>query len=285
MWPHTNPIAPEIYKSRTDWPKISIVTPSYNQGQYIEETILSVLNQNYPNLEYIIIDGDSTDNTVEIIKKYEDRINYWISEKDRGQADAINKGFEKCTGEIIGWINSDDLYLEKVFYYTALTFLKKNKINIVVSSSISFIHDTKYIHKDFGRPISKYNLRFGGIIPSHTTFWRKNIHQPIDENVHCAIDYELWMRILNPQEAKILNYFGGVFRYHETSKSTKKDLAYKEKWNQDLLYIFKKHMINFPSWWRKKIFHYQTQTYRLFRKIIYNMLVKQDSTWPYFHND
>ena len=94
-----------------NYPRISIVTPSYNQGQFIEQTIRSVLLQNYPNLEYIIIDGGSTDNTVETIEKYEQYITYWVSEPDRGQSHAINKGFARCTGEIMAWLNSDDLYL------------------------------------------------------------------------------------------------------------------------------------------------------------------------------
>ena len=90
------------------FPKITIITPSYNQGQFIEETILSVINQGYPNLEYIIMDGGSTDNTVEVIKKYSDHINYWVSEKDKGQSNAINKGLHRATGDIINWLNSDD---------------------------------------------------------------------------------------------------------------------------------------------------------------------------------
>jgi glycosyltransferase involved in cell wall biosynthesis len=92
----------------TQLPKISILTPSYNQGQYIEQTIQSILSQNYPNLEYIVIDGGSTDNTVEILKKYDQHITYWVSEKDRGQSHAINKGIEKCTGVLFNWLNSDD---------------------------------------------------------------------------------------------------------------------------------------------------------------------------------
>ena len=91
------------------WPRISIVTPSYNQGQFIEETIRSVLLQGYPNLEYIIIDGGSTDNSVEIIKKYSPWLTYWVSERDRGQSHAINKGFEHASGDILGWLNSDDM--------------------------------------------------------------------------------------------------------------------------------------------------------------------------------
>ena len=104
-------------------PKISIITPSFNQGKFLEETILSVINQDYPDLEYIIIDGGSSDNSVEIIKKYEKYLTYWISEKDSGQSSAINKGLKKISGELVAWINSDDLYCPNVFSKIAEYFL------------------------------------------------------------------------------------------------------------------------------------------------------------------
>ena len=106
-WPFTQSLITQSYDPAKTWPKISIVTPSFNQGKYIEETIRSVLLQNYPNLEYIIIDGGSTDETVSIIKKYEGRIKFWLSEKDKGQGNAINKGLKYCTGEIFNWIISE----------------------------------------------------------------------------------------------------------------------------------------------------------------------------------
>ncbi|HEX3383804.1 MAG TPA: glycosyltransferase, partial [Mucilaginibacter sp.] len=114
-WPWTEQTDPAVYKGCTTWPKLTIVTPSYNQGQFIEQTIRSVLLQNYPNLEYIFIDGGSTDQTLEILKKYSSWISYWQSEKDQGQSQAINLGFSLASGHYYAWINSDDYYLENVF--------------------------------------------------------------------------------------------------------------------------------------------------------------------------
>src|SRR5688572_23620138 len=124
-WPWDQETVFDFNDSKKHWPRISIVTPSYNQGIFLEETLRSILLQNYADLELIVIDGGSKDNSVEIIKKYEPWITYWISEKDNGQSDAINKGFKKASGEIVAWINSDDLLtpgsLHKVAeYFTAL---------------------------------------------------------------------------------------------------------------------------------------------------------------------
>ena len=125
-WPWTEEKDPSIYSGVAALPKISIVTPSFNQGEYIEETIRSVLLQNYPNLEYIVIDGGSTDKTIEIIKKYAQWITYWVSEPDNGQSHALNKGVEKCTGEIFNWINSDDFYSQNALFSIAQAFRQSN---------------------------------------------------------------------------------------------------------------------------------------------------------------
>ncbi len=122
LWDIEIPQFPPTMPDGSLWPKISIVTPSFNQVEYIEETIRSVICQGYPNLEYIIIDGVSTDGSVEIIKKYEDYLTYWVSEPDRGQAHAINKGILKITGDIFGWINSDDLLLPNSLSKVAKTY-------------------------------------------------------------------------------------------------------------------------------------------------------------------
>lgn len=118
-WTEESPVLPERMEDGAEWPKISIVTPSFNQGRFIEETIRSVLLQNYPNLEYIIMDGGSTDESVEIIEKYAPWLTYWVSERDEGQSDAINKGFSIATATLAGWLNSDDLFVASALSHIA----------------------------------------------------------------------------------------------------------------------------------------------------------------------
>jgi len=147
---------PRLEKCGQPLPKISIVTPSFNQGQFIEETIRSVLLQGYPNLEYIIVDGGSTDASVEVIKRYEPWLSYWVSEKDNGQAHAINKGFSRATGDILAYINSDDIYQEGIIAQVARLYLEAPD-NFWVAFSMEDFDETGF---KFPRPVSKFDKDF-----------------------------------------------------------------------------------------------------------------------------
>ena len=198
-WINTSESLPETMPDGSPWPKISIVTPSYNQAQYLEETIRSVLMQNYPNLEYIIIDGGSTDGSVGIIKKYEPWLTYWVSEKDKGQADAINKGFKHCTGQIGAWINSDDLYLPNAFNEVISAYKKSSSKHPGVISGITKVTDENlnliYIYE--GKDFSIDNLIKLCIIPQASTFFTLDVFNHLNglnDNYELAFDYHFWLR-------------------------------------------------------------------------------------------
>jgi len=209
----------------TMYPKISIITPSYNQAQFLEETILSVLNQNYPNLEYIIIDGGSTDGSVEIIKKYQDRIAYWVSEKDEGHGDALNKGFKKATGEILAWINSDDKYHAWAFSIVAEIFVTNNDVNWI--AGLPSIWNKK------GELIAIQNERFNmyafilmgfrRIIQQESVFFRKSLWEKaggyISRDYKLMIDSELWSRFFAHDTLYNVNTCLAGFRFHTTNRS------------------------------------------------------------------
>lgn len=178
--------------------KISIVTPSYNQGGFIERTIQSVLAQDYLNLEYIIIDGGSTDDTVDIIKKYDNRIAYWVSEPDKGQADAINKGFKMATGGIVAWLNSDDTY-EPEAVKTISEVFKCPEIDLIYGDCNIVDKEDKIIGKmdggDFRYKKNLFNLIC--TIPQPATFFRRKILNEIgylDTSLNLSMDFEYWIR-------------------------------------------------------------------------------------------
>jgi glycosyltransferase involved in cell wall biosynthesis len=206
-------------------PKISIITPSYNQGHFIEETILSVLNQNYHNLEYIIIDGGSTDNTVNIIKKYEKHISYWVSEKDNGQCNALNKGLAKATGQIIGWINSDDIYFEGTFNKCAQLFKKNPTTDVLFGNYICIdesgrvIHNRKEITYDFNISLWTKECHHANL----AGFFRRKCFDTCGyfrEDLHMSMDFELYLRFAyNGCKFLHLNSYLGAYRFHSESKS------------------------------------------------------------------
>lgn len=205
--------------------KISIITPSYNQGQFIEKTILSVINQPHDDIEYIIIDGGSTDNTVEVIKKYEDKIAYWCSEKDSGQSDALNKGFAKATGDVVAWINSDDYYEEGVFN-DVLELFKNPAVNIVNGDCTLFYTDGSPDWTDRSRKIDTRRMlrywRTKFCPPQPSIFFRKSVLDSVgkvDESLNFSMDLDLWLRMSLKYEFTYLNKVLSYYLIHGSSKS------------------------------------------------------------------
>ncbi len=225
----------EIYKTKK-FLKISIITPSYNQGRFLEKTIKSVINQRYPNLEYIIIDGGSTDNSLKIIKKYEKYLKYWVSEKDRGQTHAINKGLRKATGDILAYLNSDDKLMDKSLFFINYIFQKYKNVDVVYGHRI--LIDTK--DKQIGRWINYRHdpkvLRFIDYIPQETMFWTKKawikVGKKLDEKFKFAMDWDLIIKFLDKKlKFKRLPYFLGYFRVHQKQKTQNKKI------NKEVEYI------------------------------------------------
>jgi glycosyltransferase involved in cell wall biosynthesis len=205
-------------------PKISIITPSFNQGKYLEQTIQSVLNENYSNLEYIIIDGGSTDNSLDIIKKYSAHLTYWVSEKDNGQAAALNKGLKHCTGEIFNWINSDD-YLEEGALLKVANIFKKNNCDVVAGAVCDFNKEGKIkITTNSNLHIDEYLKKEIKLIYHQPAVWlrldrMKEIGE-FREALHYCFDQEFMMRyLLHFDNVCYIEDVLAYFRWHETSKS------------------------------------------------------------------
>jgi len=177
--------------------KISVITPSYNQGHFLEETILSVIGQGYPNLEFIIMDGGSTDNSVEVIKKYESHLTYWVSEKDAGQADAINKGFARATGDILAWLNSDDMYLPGTLTYIS-SKLDTRAPELLFGNCFHFEQDKpKSEGSDVRRWHAQRSLLLADYVIQPSAFWTHetwNKVGPLDESLTFGFDWDWFIR-------------------------------------------------------------------------------------------
>ena len=204
-------------------PRVSIVTPSFNQAQYIESTIQSVLVQDYPQIEYLIVDGSSTDNTVDIIKKYQGQLAWWVSEKDQGQTDAINKGFARASGDILAWINSDDTY-EPGAVRLAANYLMEHPEVGMVYGDCNFINAEGRVIGRFASAQTNYRmLRQGYVhIPQQTMFFRGELWRqvgPLDPSFYFAMDYDLWTRISARTGIKYIPQTWANFRLHTTGKT------------------------------------------------------------------
>lgn len=208
-------------------PKVSVVTPSYNQAQFLEASIRSVLEQDYPNIEYIVIDGGSKDDSVEIIQKYADRLDYWVSEKDKGHADALNKGFTRATGEILAWLNSDDIYYPGAVS-EAVAFLNENpQVGMVYANANLIDQDGRTIGKFAAKQTDYRNLMRGSVhIPQATTFFRADLWLqvgPLDLSLFFAFDYDLWVKLAKVSEIRYLPRLWADFRLHDAGKSVIND--------------------------------------------------------------
>lgn len=208
-------------------PLVSIVTPSYNQADFLEETILSVLAQDYPNLEYIIIDGGSTDGSLEIIQKYEKCLAWWVSEPDQGQTDAINKGFAHANGEILAWINSDDTY-EPWAVREAVEYLQSHPETGMVYGDARLIDE---IGKTLGlfpaRQTNYHKLLKGYVhIPQQSSFFRASLWNnvgPLDPTFYFAMDYDLWVRVAKVAPLQYYPRIWSNFRLHQSGKTSISD--------------------------------------------------------------
>lgn len=232
-------------------PKISIVTPSFNQGQFIEQTIDSVLSQNYPRLEYFIMDGGSTDNTVEIIRKYSKHLTHWVSEKDRGQSDAINKGLRLSTGDVFNWLNSDDYYEPHTLEFTGTQFREKDCLVLCGKSRIFNENGTAYFSS--GTDIYKDNLAktIGWArIDQPETFISKHLLDRIgsvNEQLNYVMDKELWMRILFEIDLKNIYTSDTIlanFRLHANSKTVATAMNFEREMDSLCHTIATKYSLN-----------------------------------------
>jgi len=201
--------------------KLSIITPSFNQGHFLEETILSVLNQGYEPLEYIVVDGGSTDDSVSIIRRYEDKLAYWVSEKDRGQVHAINKGLEKATGDILAFINSDDVYLPGAFNAVMSYFADNPKCEWVCGDTIMFGegYDTRLIRAEV--PLSAAHcLAWSYLAPQPGNFWKREVVSGFQECWNYDFDHDLYVRLLLAgHKCDYIPLPMAAYRLHEVSKT------------------------------------------------------------------
>lgn len=224
-------------------PKISIITPSYNQGQFLEETILSVLSQNYENLEYFIIDGGSNDNSVEIIKRHEHRITFWVSEPDRGQSAAINKGLKRATGEIVTWLNSDDVYEPNTLRAVA-AYLDGTDVALVHGRSILFGKGFKEAIRGASEQDLKAQYLAKVPFPQPSSFFRRRVlleQGYLDESLQFMMDYDLLVRIaLNYELRSVPNIFSR-YRLHEGCKTLSSHIA----WAKAAAQVFSKLLRSF----------------------------------------
>lgn len=217
------------------WPKISIVTPSYNQAEFLERAIQSVLSQGYPNLEYMIIDGGSTDSSLDIIRKYEAHL-CWVSERDRGQTDALRKGFERATGDILAWLNSDDTYAPGAFFKVAEAFREHPDADLVfgnyhwVDEQDAVLAEVRHTRFDF-----EAFIYLGGTIHQSAAFWTREAYWRVgglDLSFEWSMDADLLARIASTGSAVFARELLANFRQHAKTKTYRGLQMQQHEWEK-----------------------------------------------------
>ena len=204
---------------------ISIITPSFNQASFIEQTIQSVLGQDYPHIEYMIVDGASTDGSVEVIRKYADKLAWWVSEKDAGQADAINKGFARAKGEILAWLNSDDHYLPDVISAVMKTFDQNPDAVMIYGDMLAVDEHGKTLNVLKYKQLTLRDLLCFQIIGQPSVFFRRDALQKtglLDTTYHYLLDHHLWIRLAQHGRILHVDKIWAAARYHAGAKNRSK---------------------------------------------------------------
>lgn len=208
----------------SDWPRLSIVIPSFNQGAFIEATLQSIIDQDYSNLELIVVDGGSSDNTLDIIKNYESHLSWWVSEADKGQTSAINKGFKQATGDILAWINSDDKVSPGAFHFVAGYFAANPKVHAVYGNRIVINEHDFEIGRWILPAYSPQALRWFDYVPQETLYWTRKawemVGESLDESLMFAMDWDFLLKLAD-KGAQIhhVDRFLGLFRVHQWQKT------------------------------------------------------------------
>ncbi len=232
----------------SDLPLVSIVTPSYNQARFLEFTIRSVLEQDYPNIEYILVDGGSTDGSVDIIQRYADRFAWLVSEKDRGHADALNKGFSHAGGEILAWLNSDDTYYPGAISDAVASLRAHPEIGMVYGAADLTDESGKVIGRFASRQTDYRKLLRGSVhIPQATTFFRADLWKkvgPLNLSLFFAFDYDLWVRLAKISKLLYIPRKWATFRLHEEGKSVLND----DRCYPDMLKVYARERGGGLSW-------------------------------------
>jgi len=269
--PHYDPAV--ILSKDAAYPRISVIVPSFNQAQFLERTFLSILNQNYPNTEIIVMDGGSRDGSVEIIQRYAPYISYWTSDPDKGQPSAINKGFEKASGDLVGWQNSDDLYLPGFFHVIAESFRVYPRAQLF-TGNIYTVDETDHITWASRFPPFSANhlIYLDWNLSSQAVFLKRQLALqvgPIREDIPVGFDWDWFIRVgkvMQPHGSILHRVYGGCYRIHSASKFSTQ--AYESRWRIETQ-ILRSYGIRVKEelpylqqpWWQRRFFQFRMKAY------------------------